>query len=454
MKRFPTPHLLALCAALAMASLAHAGVSKEEADKLKTTLTPMGAERAGNKEGTIPAWTGGLTKESPRPGDGRHPADPFASEKPLLTITAQNADQHIDKLTEGAKFLLKSLPGYKINVYPSHRTAAAPQWVYDNTYKNALNASVINDGLSTKGASAGVPFPLPKRGEEVMHNINKNWRGTDFVFSSDTYVMSATGKRTLASSVDLQVSIPYYYQKDRKDPWDGKVYSVSIVDINAPAYSAGERSLTISPADYVANQPQGWSYLTGQRRLRKTPNVQYDVPFPYTSGLTNFDDANGFLGSLDRYDWKLIGKQEIYTPYNNNSFYLAQGIDNIMQPQFVNPDLVRWELHRVWVVEANVKPTARHNVPRKRFYVDEDTWWVMQTDQWDAKGQFWKSIQILPQNIPSVPVTVSTTNVIYNVQQRGYVVFNSQNRAPLTWKEKVTPADEFTAQALERGGSR
>lgn len=446
-------HVLALATALAVMSLAHAGVSKEQADKLKTEFTPTGAERAGNKEGTIPAWTGGLTNAAPSP-NARLPADPYASDKPLLTITAQNVDQHAEKLSEGSRVLLKTYPGYKINVYPTHRSFAAPQWVYDNIYRNAQTAELINDGLSVKGSLGGIPFPFPKRGEEVMHNNNHNWRGVDFQFSGDAWVVGAGGKRNLATSNIVAVTIPHYYDKGRKDPWDGKFYSSSIVDVTAPAYSAGERAFTLQPKDYVSDQPQSWTYLTGQRRLRKTPNVQYDVPFPYTSGLTNFDDANGFLGALDRYDWKLVGKKELYVPYNTNAFYLAEGLDNIMGPQFINPDLLRWELHRVWVVEANLKANARHNVPRKRFYVDEDSWWVLQTDQWDAKGQFWKSIQLLPLLDPAVPVTFVATNIIYNVQQKGYVLSNSMNQAPHGLKQKRLPAEEFTTQAIERGGSR
>lgn len=436
-----------------LATVAQAGVSKEQADKLKTEFTPTGAERAGNKDGSIPAWTGGMTKAVASP-NGRLPGDPFASEKPIATITAQNLDQYADKLAEGSKVLLKTYPGYKINVYPSHRTFAAPQGVYDNIAKNAVSAELVNDGLSVKGAHGGIAFPFPKRGEEVMHNNNNNWRGVDFEFSGDTWVMGASGKRNLSASNILHVTMPYYYDKSRKDPWDGKFNSGSIVDVTAPSYSAGERVFTLQPNDYVAEKPQSWTYLTGQRRLRKTPNVQYDVPFPYTSGLTNFDDTNGFLGALDRYDWKLLGKKEMYMPYNTNGFYLAEGLDNILGPQFANPDLLRWELHRVWEVEATVKADARHNVPRKRFYVDEDSWWVLQTDQWDAKGQFWKTFQNLPLNDAAVPVTFVSSNLIYNVQQKGYVLFNSMNQAPHGYHQKMLSAEEFTTQALERGGSR
>ena len=75
-----------LCLAMAFGAygLAYAGVTADEAAQLKTTLTPMGAERAGNKEGTIPAWTGGYTTPVPGFKNGGRRGDPFASDKPLF----------------------------------------------------------------------------------------------------------------------------------------------------------------------------------------------------------------------------------------------------------------------------------------------------------------------------------------------------------------------------------
>ncbi len=169
----------ALCGLLA-SGYAQAQVSPEEAAKLKTTLTPLGAERAGNKEGTIPAWDGGLTKPAPGFKNGGRRPDLFPNEKPLFSITAKNMDQYADKLTDGTKAMLKKYPAYRVDVYPTHRTAAAPQWVYDNTFKNATRAKLVNGsaGPEPSGAYGGIPFPIPANGAEAMWNHLLRWRGT------------------------------------------------------------------------------------------------------------------------------------------------------------------------------------------------------------------------------------------------------------------------------------
>ncbi|MFD2883816.1 DUF1329 domain-containing protein [Pseudomonas lini] len=127
---------------LAGMSLAQAAVSPEQAARLKTELTPLGGERAGNADGSIPPWNGGYTKVAPGYKAGDKRADPFAGEKPLYSIKASNMEQYASGLAEGTKLLLKKYPDYRLDVYPTHRSAAAPQWVYDNTGKNATRATL------------------------------------------------------------------------------------------------------------------------------------------------------------------------------------------------------------------------------------------------------------------------------------------------------------------------
>lgn len=456
MKHASCVNALFLCLGALVPLAVSAAVSQQEADQLKSggSLTPVGAEQAGNAAKTIPAWTGGLTQvvKSSKPD---LPGDAFATEKPLFTITAENTAEHSKNLSAGAQYLLKNYPGYRMNIFPSHRTFAAPQAVYDNTYTNALKAHLSDNNLVIREAHGGIPFPIPKLGEEVMLNDQYNWRTSDFQVNAESWVVSSSGKKSLSSATHLITTAPYYYEAGREDPWENKTATAALVEVTAPAFSAGEKVLTLQPRDYVNDEPKAWSYLTGQRRLRKTPNVQYDVPFPYTSGMTNYDDANGFLGAMDRYDWKLVGKQELYVPYNTNNFHLVDDVDKLLGEQYANPDFVRWELHRVWVVDATLKAGARHTVPHKRFYVDEDSWWVLNTDQWDAKGQFWKTIFMLPVTYSGIPVTHVVTNLIYNVQSKNYALFSSLNgKSGGIRFDQVTPAKEFTPQALQRSGVR
>ena len=68
-----------------------AAVSPEEAARLGgPELTPIGAERPGNADGTIPAWTGGITEIPEGYSPGQRHRDPFPEDEVLFTITAAN----------------------------------------------------------------------------------------------------------------------------------------------------------------------------------------------------------------------------------------------------------------------------------------------------------------------------------------------------------------------------
>src|SRR3990167_8464228 len=200
MTRFflPVLSLLLLCAQQSLAA-----VTAEEATKLKGELTPLGAERAGNADGSIPAWTGGMT--TPIPGDkpGGRRSDPFQNEKPLFTINASNAAQYADKLTDGTRAMLAKYPdSYRLDVYQTHRTAAAPQWVYDNTLTNASRARIDNDVVV--GAFGGIPFPIPTSGAEVMWNHLLRWRAPAARFYATAYQRSEEHTSELQSQSNLR----------------------------------------------------------------------------------------------------------------------------------------------------------------------------------------------------------------------------------------------------------
>jgi hypothetical protein len=393
---------LAACIALAFGP-ACAAVSAEEAAKLKVELTPFGAEKAGNKDGTIPAWTGGHTTPvaGDRPGGRR--GDPFKDEKPLFSITAKNVDQHADKLSDGQKAMLKKYPdSYRIDVYKTHRTAAAPQWVYDNTLKNATRARLNGDVV--EGAYGGIPFPLAKSGAEVMWNHMLRWRGTSWEFDVDQYQLTADGKAVLTTDGRAEQQMPYYFPDGSPDSFakSNDFWLIRLVNAGPPI-RAGEAILGRENLD--GSKSQGWVYLTGQRRVRKLPNPCCDTPTPAAAGVMSFDEIEVWTGRLDRFDWKLVGKQEMFIPYNANRFLQPKTDAEVIAKNHFNPDHMRWELHRVWVVEATLRPGQRHQAPKSRYYCDEDTWICVLGDRWDAKGQLWKTLWAQTFVAPDLPGT-------------------------------------------------
>ncbi len=437
----------ALLVALA-AQGATAAVSADEAAKLGSTLTPLGADKNGNADGSIPAWSGAYTEVAGGYENGDPRPDPFAAEKPKFSISAANVAQYADKLSDGVKALFAKYPDFRLDVYPTHRSGGAPQWVYDNTRKNATTAK-LEDENSVSGAVGGIPFPIPQDGAEVMMNHRLSWTGQSVDYALRTFIVTADGRRALASEGDELLQYPYYID----DAYKG-YYQLGRFIVSGPGSKAGEAILVHFSAD--KDVPRSiWQYLVGQRRVRKAPSVSYDTPDFVTSGVGLFDEAFMMFGPIDRHQYKLVGKKEMYIPYNNNRSALVK-IDELMGPNFLNPDHVRWELHRVWEVDATLKEGKRHSVPKRKYYIDEDTWQIVLFDGWDAKGDLWRMNYALGYLVPELPAHV--TNVQwggYDLQTGAYYFNAAMNEAMPHYKiSEPRPEVLWSPEELANQGAR
>ncbi|MER1967112.1 DUF1329 domain-containing protein [Castellaniella sp. GW247-6E4] len=406
--------------ALAVSNVSLAAVSVEEAGKLGTTLTPWGAIQAGNKEGTIPAYTGPIAPPADYdPGKPGLRPDPFAAEKPLFSITAANVEQYADKLAEGAKEMLRKYPTYRLDIYPSHRTANYPGHYLENSIKNATQCETEGDGLQLVGCVGGLPFPIPKTGSEIMWNRAFQYDAYALKFTGgQNNVMGNTGKLMLAGGFNQWLHYPILDPKNADKVFGRDAYYMkNRADWKKPARKAGEIMLVLESVDMVNIGRRAWQYLPGQRRVKLSPDLSYDTPSPVGGGALTMDDNSVFLGALDRYDWKLLGKKEMFIPYN--SYKISdpkQCSSSVSYMQYhLNPDCVRWELHRVWVVEANLKPGKRHVYPRRVFYWDEDLPAVGMGDNYDAAGKVYRFSHGLPITLYETKGHVTTQWVTYDL---------------------------------------
>lgn len=446
---------------LAASTCTYAKVSPEEAAKLGNELTAWGAIAAGNADGSIPPYTGGLPKsEWPEGATANLPPSPFKDEKPLYTVDKSNVDQYAHLLAPGTIAMIEKYgdEGYKLNVYPSHRTMSYPEWILDNAMKNATATELANQGRSLDKVEPAPPFPIPTNGLEVLWNHLLRWEGTHWKSHGKTFYMDENGNRVLSSSALNTVEYPFYnpdkkYQADTSDFWYIRV------DYDAPARRAGEKLLLIDPTDFSGSAGRrGYQYLKGQRRVRRAPAVAFDTPNPGTSGLATYDDAFIFNGSPERYDWKLVGRKEMLVPYHNYDLNYHLPLDETCGPKFVYPENTRWEKHRVWVVEATLKEGARHIYHRRTLYFDEDTLGALMTDQYDGQGKLWRHAQSI------APVNYVTGNgfigavVGYDLEAGIYYMSGHSDGAKVVrfdWdKLEQEPASYYTSQGLARGGVR
>ncbi len=358
-----------------------------------------------------------------------------------------------DRLTDGTRALMKRYPNFRIDVYPTHRSAAAPQWVYDNTFRNATRARLVDRGYGAEGAYGGTPFPIPKDGYELFLNHRLAWTGTFVEAPVRAWVVDADGNRTLASGGVQSLRQQYYDPDGSPEKFDG-YYLLGKFVVTEPGSKAGEAILGHNGIN-SSKRDGSWQYLVGQRRVRKAPSVAYDTANSVTSGVGLFDEAFMLYGPYDKHELKLLGKKEMYIPYNNNRAAAAKVAD-LVTPQTLNPSLVRWELHRVWVVEATLAAGKRHVMPNRKYYIDEDTWQIVLLDGWDSDGQLWHTNFTLTLLAPDIPAVLG--NVYwgcYDLRSGAYFINMTSNEMPVQYKLLPTASrGSFSPDALANEGAR
>ncbi len=436
-----------------MAQGAHAEITQAQADSLGgPDLTPVGAERPGNAAGTIPAWTGGLTQLPAGYVEGEPLVDPFPDEQPMFMINASNFEQYQDNLSPGQIALLKRYPDtFEMPVYTSHRTAAYPENLYADYKKDAVTATTTDGGNGLANVDSYLPFPIPTSGIEVVWNHILRYRGGSVRRVYSQIPVQANG--AFAPVVlDEQLTFANYLPEA---PENRLFYFKQA--IKAPARLEGDVLLVHENINQIVEPRAAWIYNAGQRRVRRAPDVAYDGPGTASDGLRTSDDLDLYNGAPDRYEWKLLGKKEMYIPYNAYRL-LDKNLKykDIVLKGHLNPEFLRYELHRVWVVEATLKDGQRHIYARRTFYVDEDTWQISLADLYDGRGELWRVREA--HNLSHYQVKVpwyalETSHDLISGRHLPQGLSNELKGYQYQWDYKVTER-EYTPAALRRSGVR
>nr|BFD39715.1 DUF1329 domain-containing protein [Pseudomonas sp. FFPRI_1] len=448
------------CSALALGLWAvnlMAAVSPEEAAKLGTSLTPLGAEKAGNANGSIPPWTGGIAKNAGAVDSKGFLADPFANEKPLFIITAATVEQYKDKLSAGQVAMFKRYPdSYRIPVYPTHRSVGLPPEIYESAKRSAVNVTTTNDGngLANFTGNRYYAFPIPKNGIEVLWNHLTRYHG-----GNQKRIITQATPQTNGSftSIRFEEEIAAPQLIPDLDPAKGaNVQNFFKQSVTAPARLAGNVLLVHETLDQVKEPRSAWIYNAGQRRVRRAPQVAYDGPGTAADGLRTSDNFDMFSGAPDRYDWKLVGKKEMYIPYNSYKLDSPSlKYNDVIKAGHINQDLTRYELHRVWEVVGTVKPNQRHIYATRHMYIDEDSWQVALVDHYDGRGQLWRVAEGHAQFYYDHQVPAYTLEALYDLNAGRYLALGMKNEEKHSLEFGfAAKAADYTPAALRASGVR
>jgi hypothetical protein len=440
-----TPLLPIVALALLAAT---ASAAERDFSRLTMDLTPIGAERAGNADGTIPAWEGGLTA----PPAGWTPeqgyVDPFPGDKPLFAITAANAAEHADKLTPGMLEMLKKYPQhFRMQVYPTRRTAALPKEVTDRVREQAGKVELNGFGLRNLGGST-TPFPIPANGLEAIWNHLVRYVGGGTERIGHSFPVRANGDYFKIGFRSQRI-----YAQNMQDAEPNRLF-YALGYFTEPATLRGTIFLVHEPVDQVAEQRSAWIYNAGARRVRRAPDLNYDGVNDGSEGMIVTDQVDAYNGAPDRFEWKLLGKREMYVPYNTYKLSdKSLKYKDIIGRHTLNADLVRYELHRVWVVEGTLKPGQRHVYGRRTFYLDEDSWSVVSEEAYDNRGGLWRvALHGMIQFYDAV-VPWYRFGVVHDLTTGGYIAggFDNEIKEPMRFGVKGQLRD-FQPDALRRLG--
>lgn len=417
-------------------------------------LTCMGAERAASASG-VAAFTGKYLGTWPgmKKPYGYEPG-PYATEQRLFTINAQNMAQYASKLTEGQKTLLQKYPqSYSINVYPSHRDFRFPDSVCEIAKLNAATAEVIHDGKGVFGIGGAVPFPIPQNGLEAVWNLITAYRPWSESVISDSVAVYANGASTWGRSKFI-VMVPDGGSGKRSSLQD-KVAAYFYISYLLPERDRGNVAVGFQPNDFTEESTHSWQYMPGTRRVRQAPEVGFDYPVP-PAGLHTSDEDGLYNGSPERYNWKIIGKKELYVPYNN--FRIndpALKYSDLIKPNTINPEYMRHELHRMWVIEGTLKPGLRHVYSKRVLYADEDSWLALWADNYDARGSFWRTSLVNYVYSQEASAFHRSVSVYHDLTSGAYeAIYLVNERGENAWwrLNQKHPLSMFTPEAAARSG--
>ncbi|MFK0572172.1 DUF1329 domain-containing protein [Endozoicomonas sp.] len=437
-----------------------AQVTPEEAKKLKNELTPIGAERAGNAEGTIPGWNPNFQVPAEYKGSGNYYPDPYKDDKALFTITAENMDQYKDKLSPGTRAMFKNYPEtFKMTIYPSRRDGRYSNFVEQQVYENATRAQLIEGGNGVVNAFMGTPFPMPKTGIEALWNQMMRISAYSSEGNYSAMVVYRNGSRlhgrqntvTYSPFLDPKLTLESFGANGDQNP---RIYQVT--KTLKPSRAKGTSFLVHEFVNPKLKPRSAWSYIPGLRRVRRAPTINYDSP----QGLGNMQTTDAFLGfngAPDKYNWKLVGKKEVYIPYNNYQFESPElTYDDVLLMGHANPDYMRYELHRVWVVRGDLKEGERHVYKTRDLFIDEDSWQTVLADHYDNRDVLWRTTSINTINQFDLPGIGGRTALYYDLISRDYMaasLLNEENGVP-EYNQDKKQLSYFTPNSLRKLGLR
>ncbi len=387
-------------------------------------VSMIGADPGPNATGEIPAWEGNKNTTCPAGLEpGSYIPNPWKGDKPLYRIDHTNVDEYKDRLSPGQIMRIKRFKTFYMNVYKSRRNLEFFPEYYETSRKNMKTARVSADG-QLEGWNGAVAFPTPKSGVEAIWNIRRMYMGDDTESREAKRIVSPSGRiRKLITEVKVTTLQGRLLSKGHPNPegYHSKIRQV----YTFPTEDWGRAALLVHFLD-IRKKSDAWMYLPTMRRVRRTPTMRDGFQ---TEGEFTMDDYQEFMGDVTLWDWKLLGKKEMYISENNYDLFLPDATDkDECLPGHLNPQRIRYELRRVWIVEGTLKPGTTHQYSKRVGYYDEDSWMPSMADRYDRRGNLWRMYECYPFADPCQKVRIFSGYTYQNLETGRYDLYGGDRK--------------------------
>ena len=412
--------------------------------------TRLGAEANGNATGDIPSFEGAKGLKCPdNYQKGDYLPNPYKDEKVLFRIDHTNVNQYAHRLSPGQVERLKRHNDFYMNVSPAHRNFEHSEEYYRATEKN-LETCRLDEKNVLHGWNGGLPFPFPKNGLEAMWNIKRQYSGDDLIVDQCRRVVSPSGHirkakwTTKIMAFEGRLGVPV--------PNPAGVIAKVLNYYSYPADREGEAGLAIGYVDDTKEQDI-WVYIPTLGRVRRAPTL---VGGTQLDGESTMDETGfDFADNINEWDWKLLGKREMYIPANNYEVWELDAKDeDECWAKDLNPARIRHELHRVWVVEGTLAQGRDHPYSKRVSYYDEDHWAPVAADRYDKRGNLWRMAEYFQTYNYCRKQRDVIGNIYMNLESARYEVFGGcRDKNTRTAATDVGLEDrEFAVQVLRTLG--
>lgn len=414
-----------------------------------SSQTPLGAEQNGSVDGAVPAWIGDSETVAST-------VNIITNETPNFFINSDNYLRYKAFLTPGQIALLNKYPeSFNLPIYKTYRTHIAPEWIYEATKKNAKDVRLVENGNGITNVWPGTPFPNPRSGIEVIWNHLLHWRGVSLNFNLFEATVHSAGTHSIVQS-EIFLAMPFY-QKGRDAIRDnGKmIYYMNFV--NQPASLAGGGLLVHENLNSKAVPRRAWVYLADQNRVRRLPKFEHDTALFNSENLRVVDEVDLFSGSPSLYNWKIIEKKEVFVPYNSTKLEISVIADRnaLLTRNHLAPNVTRFERHRVWVVEGNLKKGSLHIYPKRTIYIDEDSWIAVMADMYDRNGELWRTSMSHTRFRSNMKGIWKVADVHHDLKSSKYYIQSLAEPIPNSHDfYTMPPLSDFSPSSLRRASKR